>query len=202
MAFEAKGYTPVRENCTAFSFRIRRSVILGLGFLLGSAIAPTVARSRPVSKYAPKTIYTKSACPQNLKGLVSQMLTDLPAYINRENTRANNRKTYVMLATKASFDDLPLFQPSATQPQSAHPPRQIFFTTLMRRYSTQTVVQQQEHHWLFLVKGDRGWQFVQLYSILDSYPSNNSPTPPRNSSSGSVAQAIKKWLNSCSISPA
>ncbi len=157
-------------------------------FIIMMVLAPC---SNPVIASGLKTF-----CPRELEPMVERMLEELPSFINRENTRADNRSTYVLLASAADFSALPLLH-STPSPDTETAVKQVFFTTLVRRYSGQETIYHQEHHWLFLAESPRGWEFVQLYSILDSYPSQKAPLPSRNSSRGSVAQALKNWLNNC-----
>jgi hypothetical protein len=70
----------------------------------------------------------------------------------------------------------------------------------MRRYERDRIVYLQEYHWVFLTQSRVGqhWQLAMMYSTLGPYPAQNRPPfPPRNSSEGSVAQAIRDWLNDC-----
>ena len=135
-------------------------------------------------------------CPQAFEPFMTEMLAELPAYANRVNTRASNQQNYVVFAGRADFEALPLHQASFPQ-SSAADVRQVFFSTLLKRFSQNKIVHQQEHHWLLMAPSDRGWEFVQMYSILASYPSQNLATPPRDSSEGSIATAIKDWLKTC-----
>jgi hypothetical protein len=133
------------------------------------------------------------------------MLLDLPSYINRVRIRAGITKSSILLAAKPEFKPLPLSPlsalPSQPQPRDV---KQVFFTTLMRRYDSGRITQIQEYHWLFLTQSEltqsqQGWQFVMLYSAIGPYPATpeQPPLPPRNSSDGSVAVALKTWLEDC-----
>jgi hypothetical protein len=139
-------------------------------------------------------------CPSTLSTLIDRMLPDLPSYINRIRTRAGIDKSYVLLAAKPEFEPLPLSGlsalPSETQAVGV---KQIFFTTLMRRYDGGRISNLQEYHWVFLTQHQNDWQFVMMYSAIGPYPAKTDqfPLPPRNSSDGSVAQAIKAWLTDC-----
>lgn len=128
------------------------------------------------------------------------MLPDLPSYINRVRTRADITQSYILLAAKPEFEPLPLSGlsalPSDTQSAGA---KQVFFTTLMRRYDGGRISNLQEYHWVFLTQQQNDWQLVMMYSTIGVYPAQTDqpPLPPRNSSDGSVAQAIKAWLTDC-----
>jgi hypothetical protein len=128
------------------------------------------------------------------------MLPDLPSYINRVRTRAEITQSYILLAAKPEFEPLPLSGlsslPLETQSTGV---KQVFFTTLMRRYDGGRIANLQEYHWVFLTPQQNDWQFVMMYSAIGVYPAkaDQPPLPPRNSSDGSVAQAIKAWLTDC-----
>jgi hypothetical protein len=141
-----------------------------------------------------------SACPSTLPNLIDRMLPDLPSYINRVRISAGITKSYILLAAKPELEPLApswlTMLPSQTQ---ANEVKQVFFTTLMRRYDGGRIANLQEYHWVFLARQPQGWQFVMMYSTLGVYPATaeQPPLPPRNSSDGSVAQAIKTWLRDC-----
>lgn len=139
-------------------------------------------------------------CPSTLPTLIDRMLPDLPSYINRVRTRAGIDKSYILLAAKPEFEPLALSRlailPLETQSSEV---KQVFFTTLMRRYDGGHISNLQEYHWVFLTQQKKKWQLVMTYSALGVYPAtaDQPPLPPRNSSDGSVAQAIKAWLTDC-----
>ncbi|MCM1982796.1 hypothetical protein [Lyngbya confervoides] len=170
---------------------------LGVSLLLGQTLPGN------------RAIAAVSSCPRPFEEMVTQLLADLPAYANRVNTRTHRPQTYVMLATNPDFQPLSwgqrLSDPEDSAADPAEPPqdsslRQVFFTTVLRRYSGNQISHHQEHHWLFVASSSRGWEFVQIYSILDAYPSAQAPSPPRNSSRGSLAIAIQDWLKFCRLS--
>ncbi len=128
------------------------------------------------------------------------MLPDLPSYINRVRIRAGITKSYILLAAKPEFEPLPLsgIVDLPPQPQSSDV-KQVFFTTLMRRYDGQRISNLQEYHWAFFAGQQQHWQLAMMYSTIGVYPATVSQPPlaPRNSSDGSVAVAIKAWLTDC-----
>ena len=150
----------------------------------------------------------KSFCSdQSIENLITPLLRDLPSYTNRASQRARRlkRKTdvysYMSLAGKPDFTPLPL-NPSINTtdaPKSSEEKvEQVFFTTLERQYTRGRAVQLQEFHWLFLTKSQSGWRMVTMFSQIGSYPvTKNPPTPPRDSSNGTVAQGINAWLRDC-----
>jgi hypothetical protein len=140
------------------------------------------------------------ACPTTLATLIDRMLPDLPSYINRVRISAGISKSYILLAAKPEFEPLALSTLSALPAETpANGVQQVFFTTLMRRYDGGQINNLQEYHWVFLAQQSKKWQFVMMYSTIGAYPASaeQPPLAPRNSSDGSVAQAIKTWLRDC-----
>ncbi|MBW4451117.1 MAG: hypothetical protein KME38_31005 [Spirirestis rafaelensis WJT71-NPBG6] len=144
---------------------------------------------------------------QTIENLITPLLRNLPSYANRASQRARRlrRKTdvysYMVLAGKPDFTPLP-FNPGVNTTDAAKSSdekvEQVFFTTLERQYISGRAVQLQEFHWLFLTKSNTGWRMVTMFSQIGSYPvTKNPPTPPRNSSNGTVAQGINAWLRDC-----
>jgi hypothetical protein len=128
------------------------------------------------------------------------MLSDLPSYINRVRIGAGITKSYILLAAKPEFEPLtPSLLSALPLETQASGVKQVFFTTLMRRYDGRRIVNLQEYHWVFLAQQPQGWQLIMMYSTVGAYPAtaDQPPLPPRNSSDGSVAQAIKVWLRDC-----
>jgi hypothetical protein len=156
----------------------------------------------------------RSVCPQlDMETLITNMLRDIPGYANRVSQRARrwDRKgqisSYVIVAGRPEFQPLPLNHGSSVPQASAtnDDVKQIFFTTLERQYTAGKMVQLQQFHWLFLTKtptnsNSSEWQFVLMFSqtgLSSTNPTNQPPTPPRDSSNGIIAQAIKAWLRDC-----
>ncbi|WP_009633259.1 hypothetical protein [Synechocystis sp. PCC 7509] len=141
---------------------------------------------------------------QDIETLTTQLVKDLPSYTNRVNQKSRRLKrsvdiySYVLIAGKAEFAPLSLgpreYLP--TLPVSEQP-QQVFITTLERQYSTGKLVQLQQYHWLFLTQTTGGWRLAFMFSRTGTYPNSQPPTPPRESSNGSVAQAVKTWLRDC-----
>lgn len=161
-----------------------------------------VAAATPALKQAPppNAVIPPQQCPGSLNELVDRMLPDLPSYINRVRTRAGITKSYIVLAARPEFEPLPL-SPSADLPPQTQSSevKQVFFTTLMRRYEGRRIANLQEYHWVFFAGRPQDWQFAMMYSTIGVYPAATSqpPLPPRSSSDGSVAVAIKAWLADC-----
>ena len=144
---------------------------------------------------------------QTIENLITPLLQNLPSYANRASQRARRLRrktdvyTYMVLAGKPDFTPLPLNPGVSTTDatkSSDEKVEQVFFTTLERQYVSGRAVQLQEFHWLFLTKSNTGWRMVTMFSQIGSYPvTKNPPTPPRNSSNGTVAQGINAWLRDC-----
>jgi len=150
----------------------------------------------------------KSFCSeQSIENLVTPLMRDLPSYANRASQRARRlqRKTdvysYMSVAGKPDFTPLPLnpgINTTDAPKSSDEKVEQVFFTTLERQYTGRRSLQLQEFHWLFLTKSKSGWRMVTMFSQIGSYPvTKNQPTPPRDSSNGTVAQGINAWLRDC-----
>lgn len=143
----------------------------------------------------------RSGCPADLATLTTQLLGDLPNYVNRTNIQLGVPNNYMIVASRPEFKPLPLGpgQRAADlkQPAKEKQPDQVFFATLERSYQGGRPVQQQLHHWLFLTRTDGGWRFAFMYSIVGPYPASYPPAPPQESSDSSVATAIQIWLRDC-----
>jgi hypothetical protein len=184
------------------SVKLLASACLSLGLSLGLSALGITARSDATSAPGPSVLVTSrdvktapSLCPVDLEPLITKLLQDLPSYANRVRIRAGLYRNYVMFAGKPDFQPLPVSMNSESQDPKT---QQVFFTTLIRRYGPDRIVYHQEHHRLFLAQDASGWRFVMMYSVLAPYPASQTPPlPPRNSSEGSIAQAIRDWLRDC-----
>jgi hypothetical protein len=176
-------------------------VIPGLSLSLAIGLNQPPAFGNPSSKkILLPTATLGSTCPSTLPALLDRMLLDLPSYINRVRIGAGIIKSYILLAAKPELEPLaPSWLTTLPLQAQASEVKQVFFTTLMRRYDGNKIVNLQEYHWVFLAQQSQDWQFVMMYSTLGAYPATaeQPPLPPRNSSDGSVAQAIKAWLGDC-----
>jgi hypothetical protein len=176
-------------------YSTKRPVLISL-WLAFNGIAftiPSVA-AMPISPQLMADM-PRMQCPSELSVLVDRMLQDLPSYMNRVRTRAGIRKSFIMVAARPEFEPLPL----SMLPEASEQTKQVFFTTLQRRYERNRIAYLQEYHWLFLTQSSKDWQFAMLYSTFGSYPAtpDQPPLPPRNSSEGSAAVAIRDWLDDC-----
>lgn len=146
-----------------------------------------------------------SSCQnQDIETLTNQLLKDLPSYTNRVTQRSRRLKrvvdiySYVLLAGKPEFAPLSLgpgvYTP--TEPATGEP-QQVFITTLERQYTAGKLIQLQQYHWLFFTRTTSGWRLAFMFSRTGNYPNTQPPTPPRESSNGAVAQAVRIWLRDC-----
>lgn len=194
-------------------------ICAGLGAIVGlSGVLPfpiALAASRPQRAIdrsdanariaASSPIRPRTNCPAELKELMPRMLRDLPGYANRVSQRAAlsddpaDSATYLLLAGQPEYE--PLTQgPGEYLPTSESDLPQVFFTTLERQYIHDRPVTLQVFHWLFLTRTSVGWRLVVMQSAIGQAPNlinPEPPTPPRDSSQGVIAQAIRLWLRDC-----
>lgn len=138
-------------------------------------------------------------CSRDMETLAELLLDDLPGYTNRVRQRAirtsNNSFSYVIVAGKPEFEPLPLNIMENVQTDESV--KQLFFTTLERRYTAEQVFEVQNYHWLFLTQTDSGWRMVTIFTRFGSSKPNAFPTPPKETSNGTIGQAIRFWLRDC-----
>ncbi|NET45160.1 hypothetical protein [Okeania sp. SIO2B3] len=142
----------------------------------------------------------KSTCPENyddLEILATDLILDLPGYVNREIQRdRQSNEDYlernIVIAGRPEFEPLPI----DNMPFFQEDINQIFLTTLERQYRDSKVVELQKFHWLFLRKSQRQWELVNMFSIEESFP-ENLPPQPEDSSNGVFARGIRVWLEKC-----
>ena len=187
----------------------QKGLLLAIGILgiLGTFSPPIHSQSISSPKENPKP-KTRTVCPADINALVPLLLRDLPSYANRVQQRARRLsrsidipKNYVIIAGQPEFEPLTLGPGAYTSDVPAtisqEQPQQIFVTTLERQYVDKTAVELQHYHWLFLTQTSRGWTLVMMFSRIGSYPAKQPPTPPRDSSNGIIAEAIRLWLRDC-----
>lgn len=170
---------------------------------LFSSVLVSLPESASAAPIRPET-----TCPEGLETLTALLLRDLPSYANRVSQRSlgsiesPNMPGYVLLAGRLEFQPLSL-GPGVYRSLEVDPtpgeesPDQVFFTTLNRQYLDDQLIQLQHYHWVFLVKAESGWRLAMMFSRLGGDLTNEPPTPPRDSSQGVIAQAIRLWLRDC-----
>jgi hypothetical protein len=147
----------------------------------------------------PITIPNKQACPTTIEPLAKLLARDLPSYANRAALKNGTRfqvpgMSQVIIASQPNLEPLEL---PGTQQVSDPNLHQLFITTLERQTFNQKTNKFQQYHWLFLVQTREGWKLSQSFSRISPYPLVSRITPPRESSQGITAQAIKTWLRDC-----
>ncbi len=131
--------------------------------------------------------------------------------------RSPYRPSSVLIAGQLNLEPLDLNDyVLTTSPTGGGPITQAFFTTLSSQYSGQysgqysnqhssqplgqhrlSVQEVQEYHWLLLTPASDGWRLVLMFSAVDDPKSLRPLLPPRESSQGSVGQAVQLWLRDC-----
>lgn len=152
-----------------------------------------------VSPIVPITIPNKQACPTTIEPLAKRLVRDLPSYANRAALKNGTRfqvpeMSQVVVASQPNLEPLKLPGPQQVSDPNLH---QLFITTLERQTFNQKTTEFQQYHWLFLVQTRQGWKLSQSFTRISPYPLINKITPPRESSQGIMAQAIKTWLRDC-----
>jgi hypothetical protein len=107
--------------------------------------------------------------------------------------------SYVLIAGRPEFEPLPLNAREYQPTSSGDDPKQIFFTTLERHYNNTIGSVQQNYHWVFLTHTVDGWRLALMFSRFGSDRNSQVLSPPRDSSQGVVAQAIRLWLRDCQV---
>jgi hypothetical protein len=175
--------------------------------IIANSIDNLSAFSQNLTPSPPANRGEKFACSEKqLETITTQLLRDLPSYANRASQRGRRLRrssdvySYMVLAGRPEFQPLPL-NPAGIgtdeQKSAAAKVDQVFFTTLARQYIDGKAIELEEFHWVFLTKTRLGWRLVLMFSQTGGYPKLQPPTPPRDSSNGTVAQGIKAWLRDC-----
>lgn len=173
------------------------SSVLGSEGAISSAIARGIASERNYIRPA-------STCPTTVESILPPLLRDLPSYANRAIQRSRRRERtyvppgYVLIAGNPEFTPLRLETPEFAPTLANDDVRQVFFTTLERRYIEGTLVRQQNYHWIFLTETSEGWQLAFMFSRSGGYFTiPQPPSPPEDTSQGAIAQGIRAWLRDC-----
>ena len=164
-------------------------------------------RNRRSNQPAPNYIRPQTQCPNQLEALMPLMLRDLPSYANRVSQRAYVAKYratadpdvvpgYILLAGRPEYQPLSLAGGEYQSTTETDVP-QVFFTTLERQYFSDQAFELQHYHWLFLTPTNAGWRLVLMLSSLGKERADEPVSPPRDSSQGVIAQAIRLWLRDC-----
>ncbi len=186
------------ERCR-WDYLLSSSILLSLasGTVAEAKVPPLVEPL--LSQKIPPT--KRSSCPSSAEILASLLVRDLPSYTNRVYQRFRLSNSYMLVASRPDFEPLPLGAGqratiSETPPEPGDP-HQVFITTLERNYHGGKLANLQLYHWLFLTQTDDGWRLALMYSMVGPYPAGHPPSPPQDSSEGSIAEAIRIWLRDC-----
>ncbi|GAX38197.1 hypothetical protein [Nodularia sp. NIES-3585] len=185
-------------------------VAFGFWLVAVNGVNNSVFASTPVllnQRNAVKDGLSSTCSEQSLEKLTTQLLQDLPSYANRVTQRARRRSrssdiySYLLVAGKPEFQPLPIntgVHNADGQKSTATGVEQVFFTTLERQYIAGKIVESQQFHWLLLTKSNTGWRLVMMFTQIGAYPQQQQViSPPRDSSKGVIAQAVKTWLRDC-----
>lgn len=178
-------------------------------WLILSIFPRPVLSQKVVVKNTIKNIVKSKYCSpeniDNLPKLMDELMIALPNYVNRVTQRSRRLKrqvdvfSYLLVAGKPDLSPLPLNPGiSNISEYDSTEVKQVFFTTLERKYINQRSIELQEFHRLFLTKTDTGWELVMMFSQTGSYPKTEPLAPPRDSSNSAIAQGLKLWLRDCS----
>ena len=199
-----RNFRPVLEQMSGIYWLCLSTAFVGMWALPSYAASSDPAKSKdakPAVVSPPRLV-----CATELEPLVAQLVQDLPSYVNRVAQRSRLRRSsyspsYLLVAGQAEFEPL-LLGPARQTPGRftslpADDPRQVFITTLERHYSSGKVVELQQYHWLFLTQTKMGWQLAMMFSQVRATPVGQPPSPPRDTSNGATAQAVRLWLRDC-----
>lgn len=179
------------------------SVVLGGSPSLAQSelSAPSASNEEPEDS-DPTFIRPQVSCPADFDTLTSLLVRDIPSYTNRilQSSVADipdaYRPAYVITASRPELSPLDITDRVYTTGASSDELlRQLFFTTLERQYSGLDATAINHFHWLFLAPDDQGWRMVFMLSAIAA--DDEAQIPPRDSSQGSVGQAVQRWLRDC-----
>ncbi len=169
---------------------------------IGIAQSGQVRLEHPASSLRMKQARQQNTCPTEVEPLTALLVRDLPSYANRQIRsaipldRTLKRTSVVIIAGRPEFEPLPL-APGQPAPSRSSDPAQVFISTLERQYLNDRPLETQQYHWLFLTRSTNGWRLAIMFTRTGSITPGVAPTPPRDSSNGAIAQAIKRWLRDC-----
>ncbi len=188
--------------------------LLGIALILSSVVlgsSPSLAQPElpapPASKEEledSETVFIRPqvSCPADFDTVATLLVRDIPSYTNRilqssvADIPSAYRPAYVITANQPELSPLDITdRVYTTSASSGEPLRQLFFTTLERQYTGLKASAINHFHWLFLSPDEDGWQMVFMFSAIEA--ENEVQLPPRDSSQGSVGQAVRRWLTDC-----
>lgn len=186
------------------SLLVEKLLILFPCWFLFSYIFISPVFSENVDSTSVNAEVSLSCSDYDLEGLTTQLMLDLPSYANRVVQRSRRLRRsvdiypYIVAAGQPELTSLPLNDGVDVENQyESEGVEQVLFTTLERQYFDRKKVELQQFHWLFLTETKDGWQVVMMFTRSGEYPVKSLLSPPRNSSDGAIAQAVKLWLRDC-----
>lgn len=155
--------------------------------------------------HARDLIFTENQCTKEITELSNQLVAEISDYGNRviQTSRRRERNAammpiYIVTAGQPEFEDLPLSYRSYGSNQASEI-KQVFFTTLERHYlSNSRLEEAQNYHWLLLTSTDTGgWEMVMLLTRFGEVAQSEVVSPPVDTTSGIVGEAVRRWLRDC-----
>lgn len=184
----------------------RRMHLLGAIAWVSLGLSPQAIAddpSVPAPDAAAPFLRPPATCPADVASLTQGLLRDLPSYANRVARRTlgttpdDTNFGTVIVAGRAELEPLPLAELAFENPPN-DATQQVFFTTLERRYLGTDSIALEQYHWLFLVPTAAGWRLTLMFSRTGSHTAAvRPPTPPQESSTGIMGQAVQLWLRDC-----
>ncbi|MEM9904475.1 MAG: hypothetical protein AAF921_05555 [Cyanobacteria bacterium P01_D01_bin.44] len=186
--------------------------LVNLSLLVGCLGVPPIALAQETLVPASLSLRPDTSCPEDISQLTELLTRDLPSYTNRVLQRSlgeirtdfstpaldQYRPAHVLLAGQTELVPLDITdRVYTTSPTAGDSLAQIFFTTLEREYSGTRAITLQHLHWAFLTPSETGWRLAFMFSTLDDPTQPDPILPPRESTLGSIGQAVKLWLRDC-----
>ncbi|HHP7232978.1 MAG TPA: hypothetical protein ACFCUY_19250, partial [Xenococcaceae cyanobacterium] len=182
-------------------------LLIIISLLIWLNIAPQLIKGQPFPEFKSRRasqpdrgVEPENFCFLEVAELSNKLLQDLPGYANRVIQRTQDIhqdvgiETYIIEAGKAEFKPLPLPQVEYSPDRSdSDAVQQIFFTTLERQYTQNRKLERETYHWLFLIPTTQGWRMMMLFSRFGDATKNAPPTPPQETSTGIIGQAVDLW---------
>lgn len=165
-------------------------------YLMGAFLA--------TKSYARNITYPENKCTGEITELSTKLVNEISDYGNRviQKSRRGGANSltmpiYIITAGKPEFEPLPLSNRSfgSSKPSKIE---QVFFTTRERHYLSDTRLEEtNNYHWLLLTPTDRGWQMVMLLTRFGEVMPSEVVSPPIDTTSGVVGEAVRLWLRDC-----
>ncbi|MGY6530999.1 MAG: hypothetical protein ACXITR_13830 [Cyanobacterium sp.] len=168
-------------------------------YLIGILLAP--------KSYARNVISSENICSGDITEVSTKLVNEISDYGNRViqksrrgGANSSTMPIYIITAGKPEFEPLPLSNNNfgSDKPSEIE---QVFFTTLERHYLSNTRLEEtNNYHWLLLTPTDRGWQMVMLLTRFGEVAQSEVVSPPVDTTSGVLGEAVRLWLRDCRYS--